>query len=264
MSTAQAALNVFYYFQKQELKLSFNTPHQAALYQNLNREARIFASEPTATFLPLSPSMSYLRDSSKGLVIGFSRTEDADRWRQSSILGQKHGPYEVHIGRGWTDEQLNQVLQPPDNLFPTSDYMRPLTAGSDSSSVRDQGSSSTSTPLPPALLSGPKRHSMPSPTRPVVSSSSSAPHPPALISGSSRHAAVPSATRPVISSSSSAPQLTGAPAHYTALPGQLYGASNQTAAATHDPSSGLVPAALRAPLPHVSGSGPGNRFTFSY
>ncbi|EIT76720.1 unnamed protein product [Aspergillus oryzae] len=111
MSNSQPALDVFFYFQKQELKLSFNSPNQAAFYQNRNRESRIFANEPNAVYLPLAPSMVYLRDSSKGLVIGFAKAEDADLWCRTSILGQKHGHYEVHIGRGWTDEQLNQALQ---------------------------------------------------------------------------------------------------------------------------------------------------------
>ncbi|GAB1194710.1 hypothetical protein APSETT444_003956 [Aspergillus pseudonomiae] len=111
MSHPQPALDVFFYFQKQELKLSFNSPNQAASYQNRNRESRIFANEPSAVYLPLAPSMVYLRDSSKGLVIGFAKSEDADLWCRTSILGQKHGHYEVHIGRGWTDEQLNQALQ---------------------------------------------------------------------------------------------------------------------------------------------------------
>ncbi|KAE8135694.1 hypothetical protein BDV38DRAFT_251222 [Aspergillus pseudotamarii] len=111
MSNSQPVLDVFFYFQKQELKLSFNSPNQAASYQNRNRESRIFANEPNAVYLPLAPSMVYLRDSSKGLVIGFAKSEDADLWCRTSILGQKHGHYEVHISRGWTDEQLNQALQ---------------------------------------------------------------------------------------------------------------------------------------------------------
>ncbi|OGM39532.1 hypothetical protein ABOM_011910 [Aspergillus bombycis] len=144
MSHSQPALDVFFYFQKQELKLSFNSPNQAASYQNRNRESRIFANEPSAVYLPLAPSMVYLRDSSKGLVIGFAKSEDADLWCRASILGQKHGHYEVHIGRGWTDEQLNQALQiqhqpyvpksssRPQSIQSTIEPTPPSSSGSDS------------------------------------------------------------------------------------------------------------------------------------
>ncbi|KAE8371101.1 hypothetical protein BDV26DRAFT_276753 [Aspergillus bertholletiae] len=143
MSNSQSALNVFFYFQKHELKISFNSPNQAASYQNRNRESRIFAHEPNAVYLPLAPSMVYLRDSSKGLVIGFATSEDADLWCRTCILGHKHGPYEVHIDRGWTEEQLNQALQTqpqsyvpksssrPQSLQSNVDHTPPPSAGSD-------------------------------------------------------------------------------------------------------------------------------------
>ncbi|PYI32184.1 hypothetical protein BP00DRAFT_445824 [Aspergillus indologenus CBS 114.80] len=111
---APAALNVLYYFQKQELKLDFNSPDRAQAYQNLNREGRIYATEPTAVYLPLTPSMAYLRDSHNGLVIGFTTGAEANRWCQTAVLGRLHcpsTPHEVRIRRAWTDEALNQQLQ---------------------------------------------------------------------------------------------------------------------------------------------------------
>ncbi|RAL12362.1 uncharacterized protein BO97DRAFT_56305 [Aspergillus homomorphus CBS 101889] len=111
---APAALNVLYYFQKQELKLDFNSPDRAEAYQNLNREGRIYVAEPTAVYLPLALSMSYLRDSNNGLVIGFTTGAEASRWCQTAVLGRLHSPsapHEVRIRRAWTDEALDQQLQ---------------------------------------------------------------------------------------------------------------------------------------------------------
>ncbi|PYH42156.1 uncharacterized protein BP01DRAFT_142279 [Aspergillus saccharolyticus JOP 1030-1] len=111
---APAALNVLYYFQKQELKLDFNVADRAQAYQNLNREGRIYATEPTAVYLPLPPSMAYLRDSHNGMVIGFTTGTDATRWCQTAVLARLHSPtapHEVRIRRAWTEEALDQQLQ---------------------------------------------------------------------------------------------------------------------------------------------------------
>ncbi|EHA18668.1 hypothetical protein CBS147343_6534 [Aspergillus niger] len=116
------AFDVYFIFQKQELKLVFNSATHANAYQASNREGRIFAAEPTAVYLPHSPTMTYLRDSSSGLVIGFATPEDAETWCRTSILGHLYSSEpspEVRIRRTWTDEELDEVLcvQPTTNVF---------------------------------------------------------------------------------------------------------------------------------------------------
>ncbi|PWY75231.1 hypothetical protein BO94DRAFT_538555 [Aspergillus sclerotioniger CBS 115572] len=111
---APPAFDVYFIFQKQELKLAFNSTTHANAYHSLNREGRIFTHEPTAVYLPLSPAMTYLRDSSSGLVIGFTSPEDADTWCRNSILGHIYATEpstEVRIRRTWTDEELDEVLR---------------------------------------------------------------------------------------------------------------------------------------------------------
>ncbi|RAK98522.1 uncharacterized protein BO80DRAFT_427331 [Aspergillus ibericus CBS 121593] len=112
--TNHPAFDVYFIFQKQELKFLFTTPTHAAAYQTLNREARIFTHEPCAVYLPLSPSMTYLRDSStSGLVIGFTTPQDAESWCRTSVLGHIYASEpstEVRIRRAWTEEELDEVL----------------------------------------------------------------------------------------------------------------------------------------------------------
>ncbi|GAQ45103.1 hypothetical protein AtubIFM55763_006551 [Aspergillus tubingensis] len=108
------AFDVYFVFQKQELKLVFNSATHANAYQASNREGRIFTAEPTAVYLPHSPAMTYLRDSSNGLVIGFATSEDAETWCRTSILGHIYSSEpspEVRIRRNWTDEELDEVLR---------------------------------------------------------------------------------------------------------------------------------------------------------
>ncbi|OOG00281.1 hypothetical protein ASPCADRAFT_202163 [Aspergillus carbonarius ITEM 5010] len=57
--------------------------------------------------------MTYLRDSSSGLVIGFATPDDADTWCRNSILGHLYATApstEVRIRRAWTDEELDEML----------------------------------------------------------------------------------------------------------------------------------------------------------
>ncbi|KAE8316243.1 hypothetical protein BDV41DRAFT_528592 [Aspergillus transmontanensis] len=186
MSNSQPALDVFFYFQKQELKLSFNSPNQAASYQNRNRESRIFANEPNAVYLPLAPSMVYLRDSSKGLVIGFAKSEDADLWCRTSILGQKHGHYEVHIGRGWTDEQLNQALQIQHQPYVSKSNSRPQSI---QSNIEPTPPSSSGSDTHRKSLSSTQGLSLPRDESPSSSQSSRASYiPSSLAIGSSKNA----------------------------------------------------------------------------
>ncbi|PYI04668.1 hypothetical protein BO78DRAFT_287202, partial [Aspergillus sclerotiicarbonarius CBS 121057] len=110
---APPACDVYFIFQKQELKLVFNSLTHANAYHAMNREARIFAHEPTAVYLPLSPAMTYLRDSSSGLVIGFATPEDADTWCRTAILGHIYASEpstEVRIRRAWSDDELDALL----------------------------------------------------------------------------------------------------------------------------------------------------------
>lgn len=254
MSNPTTALNVFFYFQKQELKLSFNSPNQAAAYQNRNRESRIFANEPSAVYLPLSASMVYIRDSSKGLVLGFSTQEDADRWCQTSILGRKHGQYEVHIGRGWTGEQLNQALEPdmlqpsrparPQSMLFAMEPTPPSSSGSDSNMK-----------LSPSMQPSPLSSNRSSGTFSLPSS---------LVSGAGKaaHRSVPSGhvVLPALPPAAPRYQAQGGTSSYQPMPLAMsddsYGCS-QTAVA-YSLSAYSVPASEMS-LPPVKGAQPGRR-----
>ncbi|OJJ67563.1 hypothetical protein ASPBRDRAFT_135071 [Aspergillus brasiliensis CBS 101740] len=140
------AFDVYFIFQKQELKLVFNSTTHANAYQSSNREGRIFAAEPTAVYLPHSPAMTYLRDSSNGLVIGFATPEDAEAWCRTSILGHLYSSEpspEVRIRRTWTDEELDEVLRIQPNNTTVFRKSVPFT-------LRPAMPPSTTTTTPPA------------------------------------------------------------------------------------------------------------------
>ncbi|KAJ5713533.1 uncharacterized protein N7483_010714 [Penicillium malachiteum] len=105
-------IDVVYYFEEKEIKIDFRHADRAAAYQALNREGRILSNQTNAVYLPISPGMSYIRDSRKGLIIGFTDNVKAEEWNKKSILGEAHSDKEVRIKRIWdSNELLDQQLQ---------------------------------------------------------------------------------------------------------------------------------------------------------
>jgi hypothetical protein len=108
------SLELRFELERKELVISFNTEWQARAYQRKNPESRIFFDGSRRdVWLPMVPSMKYIRASSVGFAICFSSPELAKRWCGRSIIGIQlaTGPgTEVLIYRQWGEDKLEKLL----------------------------------------------------------------------------------------------------------------------------------------------------------
>jgi hypothetical protein len=103
-------LEVFFLLEKKEIKIKFEENQMATTYQARNPEARIFADEKQAVYLPLAKEMDYIRDSSKGMAIHFTDAAKATEWCQRAIVWQKHSDAEVRIKWSWKESEDTHKL----------------------------------------------------------------------------------------------------------------------------------------------------------
>jgi hypothetical protein len=105
--------------------IGFSTVEQARAYQMKNPESRIIAQgKQHNVWLPLLPSMKYIRGCSDGLAIGFASSETAAEWCNRLILGYVRNKIEVYIRREWEKDRLNEVL-----AFEASGQLKESTSG---------------------------------------------------------------------------------------------------------------------------------------
>lgn len=129
------SLELRFDLERKELVISFPTVKQAQAYQSKNPESRIYFDDSRRdVWLPMLPSMKYIRASSVGLAICFKSAELARSWCKRSIIGTQHVNIletEVLIHRKWeegnldrllrsnegvTDRLLNRLLDPTDGI----------------------------------------------------------------------------------------------------------------------------------------------------
>jgi hypothetical protein len=106
-------LEVRFDLERKELMIRFMTKEQARAYQIKNPESRIFTDvSPRDVWLPVLPSMRYIRASFDGLAICFTSAETATRWCDRSIIGvqRDHGT-EVFLRREWEEDKLDRLLR---------------------------------------------------------------------------------------------------------------------------------------------------------
>jgi hypothetical protein len=104
-------LDVRFDLERKELMIGFTKSEQARAYQMKNPESRIFADESQRdVWLPILPSMKYIRSSIDGLAIFFTSADAAKRWCDRSILGhlRSQNKQEVYIQREWEEERLDE------------------------------------------------------------------------------------------------------------------------------------------------------------
>jgi hypothetical protein len=109
------SLDLRFELERKELVISFDTERQARAYQRKNPESRIFFDGSRRdVWLPMLPSMKYIRASSVGFAICFASPELAKRWCGRSIIGIQPdtGPgTEVLIYRQWGEDKLERLLR---------------------------------------------------------------------------------------------------------------------------------------------------------
>lgn len=108
-------LDVRFDLERKELMIGFTKSEQARAYQMKNPESRIFADESQRdVWLPMLPTMKYIRSSIDGLAIFFTSAEAAKKWCDRSILGhlRSQSKQEVYIQREWEEEKLDEQLRP--------------------------------------------------------------------------------------------------------------------------------------------------------
>ena len=113
------SLELRFELERKELVISFNTERLARAYQTKNPESRIFFDGSRRdVWLPMLPSMKYIRASSVGFAICFASPELAKRWCERSIIGIQPpaGPgTEVLIYRQWGEDKLERLLRSYDS-----------------------------------------------------------------------------------------------------------------------------------------------------
>lgn len=114
------SLELRFDLERKELVISFPTPKQAQAYQSKNTESRIYFDDSRRdVWLPMLPSMKYIRASSIGLAICFKSAELARSWCKRSIIGAQHVNVletEVLIRRKWEDVELDRLLRSNEGL----------------------------------------------------------------------------------------------------------------------------------------------------
>jgi hypothetical protein len=117
----QPQLEVRFDLMRRELMIRFWTEKHAKDYQMKNPEAHFFAdARRTDVYLPILPSMRYIRACSEELAICFTTPEAAQKWSERSILGhQRHyNKTEVSIKRNRTAAELDTLLRPSKDAVP--------------------------------------------------------------------------------------------------------------------------------------------------
>ena len=92
------SLDLRFELERKELVISFDTERQARAYQRKNPESRIFFDGSRRdVWLPMLPSMKYIRASSVGFAICFASPELAKRWCGRSIIGIQPSNSLLHL-----------------------------------------------------------------------------------------------------------------------------------------------------------------------
>jgi hypothetical protein len=101
--------------QRKELMIGFNNKEQARAYQMRNPESRIFFdASDRDVWLPMLPSMEYIRASVDGLTIYFTSEETARIWCKRSIVWypRPRDKKEAFVQREWEVDKLDYLLRP--------------------------------------------------------------------------------------------------------------------------------------------------------
>ncbi|KAF1951814.1 hypothetical protein CC80DRAFT_186395 [Byssothecium circinans] len=106
-------ITVRYDFVVKELMLRFETRNHALAYQAKNRQARFLNNKgENDVWIPVEPSMQYVRPSGVGSLIHFEDSDAAAAWCQSSVVGtvRPKSNQDVDIKSDWKDGALEKVL----------------------------------------------------------------------------------------------------------------------------------------------------------
>jgi|ERR1700722_3221369 hypothetical protein len=108
-------LEVQFELERRELMIDFASESRARAYQKKNPESRIFAegsNHERRVWLPMSPSMKYIRGCTDGFAIGFASEEAAKRWCDRLIIGRvSRNKKEVNVIRDWDAWTLDDLLR---------------------------------------------------------------------------------------------------------------------------------------------------------
>jgi hypothetical protein len=109
-------LDVHFELERNELMIDFTSESRARAYQEKNPESRIFAegsNHERRVWLPMLPSMKYIRACSEGFAVGFASEETARRWCDRLIVGRvpSRNKKEVYVIRDWDDSKLDKLLR---------------------------------------------------------------------------------------------------------------------------------------------------------
>ncbi|MCJ1326261.1 hypothetical protein MMC10_002925 [Thelotrema lepadinum] len=106
-------LEVRFELQRRELMIDFETAARAEAYQMKNKEGRILHdgnNHKQRVWLPMWPSMRYIRGCREGFGIAFESEDDAKAWNQQIMIG-KLFKKEVMILREWDKSTLDSKLE---------------------------------------------------------------------------------------------------------------------------------------------------------
>lgn len=109
-------LDVRFELERNELMIEFTSESRARAYQEKNPESRIFAegsNHERRVWLPMLPSMKYIRACSDGFAVGFASEEAAKRWCDRLIVGRasSRNKKEVFVIRNWDGLELDELLR---------------------------------------------------------------------------------------------------------------------------------------------------------
>lgn len=109
-------LEVQFELERHELMIDFTSESRATAYQKKNPESRIFAegsNHERRVWLPMLPSMKYIRGCTEGFAIGFTLEEAAKRWCDRLIIGHvsSRNKKEVYVIRDWDGWKLDELLR---------------------------------------------------------------------------------------------------------------------------------------------------------
>jgi hypothetical protein len=109
-------LEVRFELERHELMIDFTSESRARAYQKKNPESRIFAegsNQERRVWLPMLPSMKYIRGCTEGFAIGFASEDAAKRWCDRLIIGHvsSRNKKEVYVIRDWDGWKLDELLR---------------------------------------------------------------------------------------------------------------------------------------------------------